>query len=81
MTYAITLVLDGAFSFLKQDMTDIKTAKKWWHHYCEAYYNDESYSVAIIKLVDSNLDGVEGSKYTEVIDRRPAPTPETIVAA
>ena len=76
MTYAITLVLDGAFSFLKQGMTDLNTAKKWWHHYCEAYYNDASYSIATIKLVDSNMDGVEGSKYTEVINRQPAPEPE-----
>ena len=76
MTYAITLVLDGVFSILKQGMTDLNNAKKWWHHYCEAYFNDASYSVATIKLVDANMDGVEGSKYTEVINRQPAPEPE-----
>ena len=67
MTYAITLVVDEVFSILKQDMTDLNSAKKWWHHYCEAYYNDTTFSRAVIKLVDANLDSVEGIKYTDVI--------------
>ena len=75
MKYALLQNTDGTFSITKQNMEGIDTAAKWWHHYSEALYGDPNFTYCVLKLVDENLDAVEGGKYTTVIRREPAPEP------
>ena len=76
MKYALQQCTDGTFSIPKQNMTDLATAQKWWHHYSEALYGDSSFTYACLTIVDENLNLVEGGKYTTVIRREPEPAPE-----
>lgn len=75
MTYALIQFCDGAYTVVKSGMNDLENAKKWFHHYCEALYGDPNFTVARLELIDENLNSVEGNKYKETIDRRPAPEP------
>lgn len=76
MVYAIIQNSNGSFSVVEEGFTDKPTAIKRWHHICESMWAAGDVVYAVVKLVDENLDGVEGSKYTDVINRRPAPEPE-----
>ena len=54
-------------------------AFKQFHHWCELLFNDNSFTYGVIKVLDENLDTVEGKM--ELINRRqpepePEPTPE-----
>lgn len=73
MKYAIIKVSDGNFSVVEEGFTDLNTAKKRWHHHCEALYAASDFSVACVQIVDENLNSVGGDKYRETIDKRPAP--------
>ena len=77
MVYAIIKEINGAFAVHEEGFTDKGTAIKRWHHLCEALWAAPDLEFAVAKLVDENLDSVEGSKYTETIDKRT--TPETPV--
>ena len=75
MKYAIITSVDGNFVVAEEGFADnVGGAKKRWHKKCEDLYAASDFSYAVVKLVDENLDAVEGSKYTETIDKRPAPT-------
>ena len=79
MKYAIITAIDGNFVVAEEGFADNPDgAKKKWHKKCEDLYAASDFSVARVKLVDENLDGVEGSKYNELIDKRPKPEPEPV---
>ena len=73
MVYAIIKEVNGSFAVHEEGFTDKATAIKRWHHLCEALWAAPDLDYAVVKLVDENLDCVEGNKYKEVVDRRTTP--------
>ena len=79
MKYAIISNTDGNNTIRQEGITDRETAIKSFHHFCEIIMNDKSFEYGMIKLMDENLDCVEGKM--ELINRRqpePEPTPEPV---
>lgn len=60
MEYAILTVTDGNNVVRAEHISDIENARKTWHHWCELLISDSSFSKGMVKLVDENLDLVEG---------------------
>ena len=60
MEYAIITVTDGNNVVRAEHISDIENARKTWHHWCELLISDTSFSKGMVKLVDENLDLVEG---------------------
>lgn len=77
MKYAIISNTDGNNTIRQEGITDRESAIKSFHHFCEVIMNDKSFEYGMIKLMDENLDCVEGKM--ELINRRqPEPEPEPI---
>ena len=68
MKYAIISNTDGNNTIRQEGITDRETAIKSFHHFCEIIMNDKSFEYGMIKLMDENLDTVEGKM--ELINRR-----------
>ena len=68
MKYAIISNTDGNNTIRQEGITDRESAIKSFHHFCEIIMNDKSFEYGMIKLMDENLDTVEGKM--ELINRR-----------
>lgn len=68
MKYAIIACTDGNNKIEAEGITDLDSAKKSFHHWCELLIDDKSFTYGMIKLMDENLDTVEGKM--ELINRR-----------
>lgn len=68
MKYAIISNTDGNNTIRQEGITDRESAIKSFHHFCEVIMNDKSFEYGMIKLMDENLDCVEGKM--ELINRR-----------
>ena len=60
MEYAILSVTDGNNVVRAEHIANIEDARKAWHHWSELLISDNSFSKGMVKLVDENLDLVEG---------------------
>lgn len=60
MEYAIITVTDGNNVVRAEHIANIEDARKAWHHWCELLISDNSFAKGMVKLVDENLDLVEG---------------------
>lgn len=69
MEYAILTVTDGNNVVRAEHISDIENARKTWHHWCELLISDNSFAKGMVKLVDENLDLVEGKM--EYIEHEP----------
>lgn len=70
MKYAVIACTDGNFNVHAEGFeNNLDGAKVNWHGYCQALWNDKNTITAEVKIVDENLDCVEG--YKEFIDHRP----------
>lgn len=76
MKYAIITNTDGNNVVRAEGITDRESAFKQFHHWCESIINDKTFEYGMIKLMDENLDTVEGKM--ELINRRVEPTPEPV---
>lgn len=65
MKYAIVKCTDGNFAVHAEGYTDIKNAKIAFHQLCAALWNDPNTTNATVRIVDEQLDCVEG--YQEFI--------------
>ena len=73
MKYAITNVVNGNFSIVSEHGEDKQAAIVAFHNRCAVLWNAPEVITATVKLVDENLDAVDGKK--EFITH-PAPEPE-----
>lgn len=77
MTYAIIKVINGSYSVHSEGFTNLSKAKVDYHGLCQTLWNAPDVITAEVKIVDENLDCVEG--YKERITHEPvyvAPEPE-----
>lgn len=65
MKYAIIKVINGNYFIHAEGMTNLVDAKRNFHGLCQTLWNAEDVITAKVKIVDENLDTVEG--YTEFI--------------
>ena len=68
MEYSIITCTDGNNIVRAEGITDRENAFKTFHHWCELLFNDDSFTYGVIKVLDENLDCVEGKM--ELINRR-----------
>lgn len=68
MKYSILTCTDGNNVVRAEGITDRESAIKSFHHWCELLIDDQSFTYGMIKLMDENLDTVEGKM--ELINRR-----------
>ncbi len=68
MKYSIITCTDGNNVVRAEGITDKENAFKQFHHWCELLFNDDSFTYGVIKVLDENLDTVEGKM--ELINRR-----------
>lgn len=68
MKYAIITNTDGNNVVRAEGITDKENAFKSFHHWCELLFNDNTFEYGVIKVLDENLDCVEGKM--ELINRR-----------
>ena len=74
MEYAVISVTDGNNVVRAEHIANIEDARKTWHHWCELLISDSSFTKGMVKLVDENLDLVDGKM--EYITHEPvAPAP------
>lgn len=60
MKYAIIKVVNGSYSVHAEGITDINAAKVNFHGLCQSLWNAPDVLTATVKIVDENLDNVEG---------------------
>lgn len=60
MKYAIIKVVNGSYSVHAEGFTDINAAKVNFHGLCQSLWNAPDVLTATVKIVDENLDNVEG---------------------
>lgn len=68
MKYSILTCTDGNNVVRAEGITSKEDAFKTFHHWCELLFNDDSFTYGVIKVLDENLDTVEGKM--ELINRR-----------
>ena len=77
--YYIITITDGNLVVRVEKTTDLETAKQNFHHWCELLISDKSFSKGMVKLLDENLDCVEGKmefiQHEVVQQTPPAETP------
>ena len=69
MTYAIVKVINGNYSIHAEGIKDIASAKTQFHGLCQVLWNAPDVLKATVKIMDENLDCVEG--YMEFITHEP----------
>ena len=81
MKYAIVKVINGNYFIHAEGITDLASAKTQFHGLCQTLWNAPDVLSATVKIVDENLDCVEG--YKEFISSlishsliEPTPEPE-----
>lgn len=65
MKYAIIKVINGNYSIHAEGIADVNSAKVNFHGLCQTLWNAPDVLSACVKIIDENLDTVEG--YKEVI--------------
>ena len=65
MKYAIVKCTDGNYNIHAEGFTDLKAAKVSYHGLCQALWNAQDVTSAMVAIVDENLDVVE--RYKEYI--------------
>ena len=60
MKYYIVTVTDGNIVVRAEGITNLESAKQSFHHWCELLISDKSFLKGMVKLLDENLDCVEG---------------------
>ena len=63
--YAVVQFINGAFT-VKYEGENLDSMKYNFHNWCALLWNDTGAVNGVVKLVDSNLDTVEG--YVEFIN-------------
>lgn len=74
MKYAVIQCVNGNYAILSEH-GDVNSGIIAFYNLAAALHNEPEIVTARVSLVDENLFVVEG-RYTEWIDRRPAPGPE-----
>lgn len=72
MKYAIIKVINGNYFIHAEGITALASAKTQFHGLCQTLWNATDVLTAKVKIVDENLDCVEG--YKEYITH-PVPEP------
>lgn len=76
--FAVVTCTDGAF-LIRTEWGDKASAFKAFHSLCAALWNDTGFSTAMVKVLDENLDCVEGKmefiQHEIVQQTPPAETP------
>jgi len=67
MKYSIIKVINGNFSVHGEYGTNLQSAIIAFHSFCAALWNDPDTQVAMVKIVDENIDCVD--KYMEYINK------------
>lgn len=75
MKYAITNVVNGNFSIVSEHGEDKQAAIVAFHNRCAVLWNAQDVITATVKLVDENLDSVDGKKEF-IYHAQPEPEPE-----
>lgn len=65
MKYAIIKVINGNYFVHAEGITNVAAAKTQFHGLCQTLWNASDVITAKVKIVDENLDTVEG--YQEFI--------------
>lgn len=60
MKYAIIKCVNGNYSVHAEGITAISSAKTQFHGLCQMLWNAPDVITATVKIVDENLDNVEG---------------------
>jgi hypothetical protein len=60
MKYAIVKVINGNYFIHAEGITELSNAKTQYHGLCQALWNAPDVITAMVKIVDENLDNVEG---------------------
>lgn len=60
MKYAIIKCVNGNYSVHAEGITEISSAKTTFHGLCQMLWNATDVITATVKIVDENLDNVEG---------------------
>ena len=68
MKYAIISNTDGNNTIREEGITDKNNAFARFHYWCNLLFNDNTFEYGVIKVLDENLDCVEGKM--ELINRR-----------
>jgi hypothetical protein len=69
MVYAIIKVINGNYFIHAEGITSLDSAKTQFHGLCQTLWNAPDVLSATVKIVDENLDCVEG--YKEFITHQP----------
>ena len=59
MKYAVIRCTDSNYD-IHIEHPDIEAAKIAFHSYCAALWNDKNTKMAVVKIMDENLDNAEG---------------------
>ena len=62
MKYAIIKVINGNYNVHAEGITELASAKMNFHGLCQTLWNAPDVITATVKIVDENLDCVEGYK-------------------
>lgn len=65
MIYAIIKCINGNYAIHAEGINELQVAKTQFHGLCQTLWNAPDVRTATVKIVDENLDAVEG--YTEFI--------------
>lgn len=60
MKYAIIKCINGNYSVHAEGITELSSAKTQFHGLCQMLWNAPDVITATVKIVDENLDNVEG---------------------
>lgn len=60
MKYAIIKCINGNYSVHAEGITEVSSAKTQFHGLCQMLWNAPDVITATVKIVDENLDNVEG---------------------
>ena len=70
MKYAIIKVINGNYFIHAEGITDLASAKTQFHGLCQTLWNASDVTTATVKIVDEQLDTVDG--YKEIINKAQA---------
>jgi len=59
MKYAVVRCTDSNYD-IHSEHPNIEAAKIAFHSYCAALWNDKNTKMAVVKIMDENLDNAEG---------------------
>ena len=62
MKYSIIKVINGNFFIHAEGITNIDSAKSQFHGLCQSLWNASDVITAEVKIMDENLDCVQGYK-------------------